>query len=80
MSYLIWNYSNDHNENGNQWEPPVKEPWRWFKNSDDFENYELKKRQRQSECNGEDELNAKVFDFIVLKQLLHEEDKTTAKE
>lgn len=78
MSYMIWNHCYDHKQNRYKRHSPVKEPRRWFEYTGDFKDDELEKREAEREGEREDKLDTYVFDLIVLKELLHEENKSTA--
>lgn len=72
--------SNDHHKNSYERESPVEESRWWFQHTGNLEDDQLEKRQTERERDWEDELNADVFDLIVLEQLLHEEDQSADKE
>lgn len=80
MSDMIRNHSNNHDEDGDERESPMKESRRWLKNSHDFKDYELEQRETQREADGKYELDTDMLDLIVLEQLLNEEHKSAAKE
>lgn len=80
MSNVIRYHGDDHHENGNEREPPMKEPRRRFQHTRDLEDNQLKEGQTQCECDREDELDTEVFDLIILEQLFYEENKTAAEE
>lgn len=52
----------------------MKESRWWFQHTRNLEYDQLEKRQTERESDWEDELDADVFNLIVLEQLLHEED------
>lgn len=76
VRYMIWNYSDHHNQNQYQNKPPVKEARRRLQNTNDLENYQLEERQTEGEGDRKYELDANVLDFIVLEELLHEKDNS----
>lgn len=64
----------DHHKNSNKSKSPMEESRWWFQHTRNLEYDQLEERQTERESDWEDELDADVFNLIVLKQLLHEED------
>lgn len=51
-----------------------------FKKSQDFKNDEFKQCTRQRKCDGKNELDEEVMDFIIFEKLLYKEDPAPNKE
>lgn len=58
----------------------MKESRWWFKHASNLKDDQLEESETEGECDGKYELNADVFDLIVLEELFHEENKTATEE